>query len=247
MKCIVTGALLAAALATSANASMITETAFSIAKWNAATANAYATETFETIGANRGVGPLADPLETAVGVFSAIGPSGNAGTCGALDPTNACRFLALSNIATFGQGNAVPGNGKWSLNSNDNAGIAWTMRRKDGGTFGKSVFTLTDAADVRNNVLRMTTADVPDPQTFDLGQYRDRETNIFTLRFSAPVTEARIEILTLDSASNPVPVTNDSMAFDGAALAPIPLPAAGWILLSGIAGLVAVRRVRRSA
>jgi hypothetical protein len=39
-----------------------------------------------------------------------------------------------------------------------------------------------------------------------------------------------------------VPTNSDQIRVSGLTVAPIPLPAAGWLLLAGVGGLVAMRR-----
>lgn len=110
------GAVRVAGLATAANASPTSVTAVDIGAWNAITADAHVTEVVETLGNETGAGAVGGPLDTAVGRFEAFGASGGAGTCRALTGTSSCGSLALSDFPTFGQGNTVPEDGRWSLN-----------------------------------------------------------------------------------------------------------------------------------
>jgi hypothetical protein len=168
-------------------------------------------------------------LSTAVGSFTTAGPIGNGSTCGALSLIGDCHNIALQqDPGQNGQGNLVPDNGEWSLNSNDTQGIIWTASL--GGTlFDGLVFAIGDAADAGARTLRIVAGGAE--RIFNnLGNNNER---FVTITFDTKVDTATVEILTSE---------NDGFTIDGAVINAVPLPASALLLLGGAGALIGFGR-----
>lgn len=179
---------------------------------------------------------------TRVGSFSTmVSPTpliGSGSTCGRLDGDgaggNECENIALQKLPpTNGQGNVIPIGGNWAINSADTRGLVWDI--STGSMFSEVVFALRDPAD--QGIERLWVRAFDDTDTLigslfgeDLG---NNHVHIIEVSFGHALMDARIEVETS---------RNDAFAFDGGAVNVVPLPAAGWMLLAGIGGLVAMRR-----
>jgi hypothetical protein len=242
---------LAIGIGTSAHAATVTLTSFTTAGWQAAS-NGGVFEDFETSdGVNRrfasgGPIPQSGPnqfgelgstgyFSRAVGTFGTLGGVGLGTTCtDHLDiGGDGCSQIALQYDPGFnGQGNAFPEDGEWSLNSADTLGIGWNAFRTDGGMFQKIVFALTDPADNNEDRLEISVNGVSRLVEQSLA---DGATWLAVITLDAPTSFATIDIKTS---------LRDGFTLDGAALAPIPLPASALLLLGGLGGLVLLRRRR---
>jgi hypothetical protein len=169
-------------------------------------------------------------ISTAVGSFTTKGPIGSGSTCGALSiGDSTCTNIALQqDPGQNGQGNLVPDDGVWSLNSNDTQGIIWTATL--GGTlFDGLVFAIADAADAGAKTLRIVAGGAE--RVFNnLGNNNERYVQI---SFSTKVDTATVEILTSP---------NDGFTVDGAIINAVPLPASALLLLGGAGALIGFGR-----
>ena len=117
-------------------------------------------------------------------------------------------------------------------------------------TFGPGL-DVTHAGDSRDSGLngpgKLETFEVSLDSPHDLAVLQPNTFVLFSLAFSSVAPGASslgLSILSLtDESGNPLAadIQNSSLA-----VAPVPLPAAGWLLLSGLGGAFALRRQRRS-
>ena len=130
-----------------------------------------------------------------------------------------------------GSGGLRPGN--W-LDSNDNQGIKW--RIKDVGEFDRVGFFLSDVADVGGKF----SIKVGDTVYRDLANgAKLKNGNIYFVRIL--LSEA-VDKLTIKFSHN---INDDGFGIDGAVLgsaAPVPVPPAAALILTGLLGLFGLRR-----
>ncbi|TNF64832.1 MAG: VPLPA-CTERM sorting domain-containing protein [Rhodobacteraceae bacterium] len=193
-------------------------------------------ESFET----QTPGSSRNPV-TSVGSFTGLGTAGSGSTAvscgGAAVGDGACVKPAGSaggRFATDGQ--------NW-LDSNDMESILWTIPGPDGAPFAaitRIAFLLTDIDDVdwvRFNIQAGGDA-IGSTQNSVSGGLRDGRLHLVTMDFSEAVRNVAI---TMTNGRN------DGFGIDsvGVAVAPVPLPAAGWLMIAGLGGLAALRRRRK--
>jgi len=174
----------------------------------------------------------ADGYNSRVGNFTTLGGVGTGTTCTDLLDTDGggCSQIALQyDPGINGQGNAFPETGEWSLNSADTRGMLWSAEREDGGMFQRLVFALTDPADTGAKSLDISVDGTSKSWT--------------TLANGA----TWLAVINLDAPTNAVDVVirtslRDGFTLDGAALAPVPLPASVLFLLGGLGMMAAFRR-----
>ncbi len=183
------------------------------------------TEDFET---GFVAGDTAGSFNTAVGTFTSV----QAGQIG-----QSLRILSKATTPFQGRRDMTNANnsGKW-LDSNDSMVVDWTL------DFIRPVkevgFFLTDVNDVSGN-LKVT---LLDGQTVDAdfsflgagGARPNGEMVYVTALFDGPATKFTFTTNT----------KNDGWGIDNISAVPVPLPAAGWMLLSGLAAMAGLRRVR---
>ena len=209
------------------------------------------TKTFEGDGTGLGTAPnnygelaAGTALGSKVGSFTGLGGTGKGNTCQNLSIGNAtCDNIALQFDSTLnGQSNILPDEGRWSINAADTKGIAWTAFLPGGREFTSLFFAIRDAAD-QGAKLTVSVAGA-DPVEFtellDNGnRLRNNNEQIVFIDFGGTVDFATIR---MESSK-----TNDSFSIDGASITPVPLPAAGWLMIAGLGGLAALRRRARAA
>lgn len=234
-------------LAGGAHANTITVQAFTpTAFGNLVTSNTVV-EDFETPGdltynlENGGVGTspkfgeivTGESIGTSVGAFTRAdaGGTGGGSTCKSLSTDNSCTNIALQfDPDVNGQGNIVPDNGQWSINAADTKGVKWEAELADGREFSSLFFAIRDAADQGGTTF--TVAAHGATKTFS--NLDNNNEQLFLVDFGGAVSSATV---TMTSSR-----VNDSFTLDGAAISPVPLPAALWMLIGALGGLGALRR-----
>ncbi|AEI93011.1 VPLPA-CTERM sorting domain-containing protein [Roseobacter litoralis] len=206
------------------------------------------TGTFANTQAVRGVGSveegeLSGDLTTKVGTFGSLWTAGDllgsGSTCSRFDLGAAdCNGIALQKSPddTNGQGNIVPDNGNFAINSNDTQGIVWNAALAGGTLFTTLVFAIQDAADVGAKTLTVELGDGT-KAVFSGSLFGNNDTNIVKISFDAGVASAEVSIETS---------RNDAFTVDGAAISPVPLPASSLLLIGGMAALAGVARRRKN-
>ena len=179
---------------------------------------------------------------TGLGTFTGIGPGetplGNLTNDSQVQPF-AGVVVRTNTPNPFGRFNVTHSGANW-LDSNDMAGILWTLAAPVGHVFDKIAFLLTDLDDV-NNVKFGISANgqtpVFRPGALNLG---NGALTLVTMSFGEPVDFLQI------SMTNGL---GDGFGFDGAraSFAPVPVPASGLLLLGGVGLFAALKRRRRSA
>ena len=240
----------AVALAGGAHANTITVQAFDSTAFGNLVKSNTVVEDFETpgdltyklegggVGASPKCGEIVkgESIGTSVGAFTRAdaGGTGGGNTCKSLSTDDSCTNIALQfDPDVNGQGNIVPdNNGQWSINAADTKGIKWEAELADGREFSSLFFAIRDAADQGGTTF--TVAAHGDTKTFnDLDNNNEK---LFLVDFGGAVNSA-----TVSMTSSRV---NDSFTLDGAAISPVPLPAALWMLVGALGGLGALRRWR---
>lgn len=192
-------------------------------------------EDFETatlddfMSGGENVGQIVSP----VGVFTGLGGTGTGGSVVDV-PTS----IQIREVSQFGRQNILPEEGARYLDSNDTLGFTLEI---DTGFLGispvKSLsFFLMDAAD-QGATFELSYGD--DVLKSLVGQ-ADGTINFFAIRFDTPATMATLRF------SNTVRL-DDGFGVDGFQVAPIPIPPAVAMLLTGLAGLGFIGRRRRNA
>jgi hypothetical protein len=200
------------------------------------TASVRGTESFSGYKAWDGSSGTGNPQHTAVGGFSSFGEKGSG-----LSVVGDTTKLQVRDDSTMPWGRYTTSgalDGHW-LDSNDNLGMAWEIGGI--GTFNALAFFVLDAADVGGKFsIRVGDTLFSDIAGAD-GKLRNGNIQFVRILLSEAVSSLRVELMH-DRA-------NDGFAIDGAAvaLAPIPLPPAALLLMTGLAGLAALRRRRARA
>lgn len=194
------------------------------------------TETFEGYRAWDGARGASNPGATRVGGFSSLGGHGTGSSS-----VNGGTKLQVRNDDpwVWGRYNTSGVDGNW-LDSNDTKGMRWDVAGLP--KFNAVAFLLTDAADV-GAVLSIKAGDTRFSQTIG-AEGRLANGAIQLVRILLP--EA-VDGLTVKLRNNRL---NDGFGIDGATVAhvaPVPLPPAALLLISGAAGLFGFSRRRRAA
>jgi hypothetical protein len=193
------------------------------------------TEDFEGFG----TGPSGAALNTAVGIFSPLGPYYYTGTAG-LGPHEEAHIRDGSGV-NGGRYNTTPGGANY-LDSNDNGGIRLEIPGASGvGSFNKLSLLATDIDDVAGAGFSIevlgSNVDFAQLIAGSLGTFPNGTLHLITFLFSDHVSNVGINFMS---------DLNDGFGLDSVAVSAVPLPAAGWLLLSALAALGFLGR-RRTA
>lgn len=161
-------------------------------------------------------------LSTNVGTFSASnGPGSGGSACGSRGHV---QVKDESSANPFGRYN--PNGGAW-IDSNDNGVVSWNVNI--GTAFNAVSFALVDAFDQKNSFFDLAV----NGSTWKIDpREADGNHHWLTVLFDDAVTDATITFSTR---------INDGFGIAAATVAPVPLPAAGWMLVSGLAALAGLR------
>lgn len=196
-------------------------------------------ETFEDRPAWNGSSGSSNPQKTRVGDFNAFGTTGSGQA--AINNGTAAEVRG-DNDMFWGRYNTDPPpvsplSGHW-LDSNDNRGMKWKISGI--GKFDTVAFFITDAADVGGKFTikagKSTYSDIA-------GGKRLKNGNIHFVRLALSETVDKLTVRLEHDRSN------DGFGVDGALVgrvAPIPVPPAGFLLATGIAGFALLRRRRKT-
>lgn len=195
-------------------------------------------ETFDGHAAWNGTTGTSNPQNTNVGSFTAGGTTGtgrsviNGGTAAEVRNDNEM-FWGRYNTDSS---NLLGGN---YLDSNDNRYIDWSISGL--GRFNTVSFFVIDAADVGGKFsIKAGGTRFANLAGAD-GKLANGNIQLVTISLSEAVTSLDLRLMHDRS--------NDGFAVDGltVGLAPVPLPAAAWLLIGGVGVLGAAARRRRTA
>jgi hypothetical protein len=196
------------------------------------------TETFNDYRAWDGHSGSTNPQSTKVGSFTSFGAAGSGRSV--IGDTSKLQVRSDNSMpwGRYSTSGASLGN-HW-LDSNDNLGMKWEVSGL--GKFNTLAFFVLDAADVGGKF----SIKVGDTLYSNLagadGKLRNGNVQLVKIMLSEAVTKLTVELMH--------DRTNDGFGIDGATVArvaPVPVPPAALLLISGAAGLVALRRRRRAA
>lgn len=205
-----------------------------------------ATEDFEGFsatpiqsGGTPAVNPTVNPVATAVGSFTS---RGDGSSCGASCVTPSADLEVRSADfpnTIYGRYNTTDG-GQNFLGSNDTEGMTWGISGL--GAFKMISFLLTDVDDVGLPGFGISVAGDATGATatpYFAGKQSNGKITLVTMSFDDYVSNLTVSLFS---------DAGDGFGFDDAVLAgtrapsPVPLPAAGLLLLGGLGGLAALRR-----
>ena len=199
-------------------------------------------ETFETEKAWDGRSGSSNPQNTRVGSFSALTDMGpgtgqsaiNGGTGLEVRSDNG---MAWGRYNADGSAGLISGN--W-IDSNDNHGMRWDV--DTGSKFNALSFFLIDAADVGGKFSMKVGDTLYSAILGGDGRLANGNIQLVTILLDKAVSSLTVEMFH--------DRTNDAFGIDGAAamrIAPVPVPPAAALLVSGLAAFGLFRRRRRAA
>jgi hypothetical protein len=179
-------------------------------------------------------------LHTNVGRFTTVGAAGSGHSVvgsGAELAVRGDNTMKWGRYNTDGHKATTALGGQW-LDSNDNLGVSWTVSGL--GKFDTLAFFVTDVADVGGTF----SIKVGDTMFSSLAgsEGRLRNGNIHLVKVALSEAVDKLTITLMHDR------TNDGFGIDGAAvgrIAPVPLPPAAALLLTGVAGLAGMAGLRR--
>lgn len=179
-------------------------------------------------------------LQTSVGRFSPTGAAGSGHSVvgsGAEVAVRGDNTMKWGRYNTDGHRATTALGGQW-LDSNDNLGMSWTVSGL--GKFDTLAFFLTDVADV-GGVFSIKVGDTLFSNLAGTeGKLRNGNISLVRIALSEAVDNLTVTLMH--------DRTNDGFGIDGAAvgrIAPVPLPPAAALLLTGVAGLAGMAGLRR--
>jgi len=181
-----------------------------------------------------------NPVVTGVGTFRSLAPNACGASC--ITPSEHLQVRAgnTGSTAIHGRYNTTAG-GMNYLDSNDNSGMEWEIPAGTGiGSFNRISFLLTDLDDVGPVTFNITTrGDVSSATGTILNSKPANGTlSLVTMIFDQSVSDLYVG-LNIDHG--------DGFGIDDVQVsAAVPLPAAGLLLIGGLAGLGAMKRRRKS-
>ena len=168
-------------------------------------------------------------VETAVGIFDTLGGKGSGGS---VIGTGTDLTVRTKGKNHFGRTNTTPG-GQFYLDSNDTYGMVWAVGLEDDSLFNSVAFSLSDGADQGAKLEITAMGQVLD--TFV--NFPNASVKFVVISFEEMIDDALIRLSNLDGNDLR---TNDGFGVDDAtvaSVAPIPVPAAGLLLLGALGGL----------
>jgi hypothetical protein len=182
-------------------------------------------------------------LQTNVGRFSTVGAAGSGHSVVGSGSELAVRSdgtMKWGRYNTDGHAPTTALGGQW-LDSNDNLGMNWTVSGL--GKFNTLAFFVTDVADVGGKFSIKVGDTLFSNLAGEDGKLRNGNVHLVKIALSEAVDHLTLTLMH--------DVTNDGFGIDGAAIgriAPVPLPPAMALLLTGVAGAgIAGLRRRRDA
>ena len=173
-----------------------------------------------------------NPVTTAVGDLwakSVVHGSGGSAVGGGVG-------LEVRQGDVSGRQNTTIGGSKW-LDSNDLSQMIWSVGDAL-GPFNTLMFMLTDVGDIKGtNFSIMVDGANIEAETAYIPRQKNGAINLVRILLDGDAEDATV---TLSSAHN------DGFSIDDIAIAHVPLPPAALLLLAGLGGLAATRRMRLS-
>ena len=199
-------------------------------------------ETFEGYNAWNGSSGSANPQNTRVGSFSALTDMGPGTGQSAINGGTGLEVRSDNGMA-WGRYNADGSNGliagNW-IDSNDNHGMRWDV--DTGSKFNALSFFLIDADDVGGKFSMKVGDTLYSAILGGDGRLANGNIQLVTILLDKAVSSLTVEMFH--------DRTNDGFGIDGATamrIAPVPVPPAAALILSGLAALGFLRRRRGAA